>query len=80
MKSEQVRQAVDEIIAGLDKKEFTGEPINWADLACVEANERKDGSWEVMVEEAAPNCTELNAEIKYQLHLRGIDAVVRTEW
>jgi len=59
---------------------FDGEPINWGDLSCVEVKQYNDGSWEVLIEEAAPECPALCAYIAEWLGKWDWQATVRTEW
>jgi len=70
------------------KKDFDGEPINWGDLGCVEANLvsswTPDGIFErfqIVIEEASPGCPKFSYFISEKLTLEGFPNVeVVTEW
>src|SRR3990167_1810094 len=40
------------------------EAINWGDLKCVEAHRHSDGGWDIVIDEADPNCPILQGYIK----------------
>lgn len=54
--------------------------INWGDLSCVEVNKYDDGSFEVVIEEAAPECPAFCIWIATWLEIWGWKCNVRTEW
>lgn len=57
------------------------EPINWGDLHCAEVNEYKDGSFQVIIEEASPaKCHTFCAYIEKYMKAWGWDIKVVTEW
>ena len=58
-----------------------GEPINWGDLSCCGVKILKDGSFEIVIEEAAPGaCPGLCGYIVKYLIAWGWDVSVSTEW
>jgi hypothetical protein len=58
-----------------------GEPINWGDLKCNEAKKFEDGSFLVVIDEAAPNdCQSLCEYIETYMKSYGWDVRVQTEW
>lgn len=82
-----LRQATDEIIESLSVDSSTqfNEPINWAELHCLEAMyvQTDDGYTyhRVLIEEAAPECVEFCEYIAKRLAERGFENVgVVTEW
>lgn len=82
-----LRQAVDEILEAIDDdpRGVIGEPINWADLHCLEVAGvlTADGQTyhRVLIEEAAPECSKFCEYIAERLAERGFEGVeVVTEW
>ena len=89
MTQEQLRRlrgATDAAIGVIESRnEDAGEPINWADLGCVQAawvvTDDNHGYAEVLIEEAAPGCTAFQAAVAAELEKRGWPNVrVVTEW
>ena len=77
MTDKEIKNAVDDIINNLDKKDFEHEAINWTDLKVNEVSREIT----VCIDEAAPECRSFrNAieEIFYQKY--GIAITVITEW
>lgn len=61
------------------------EPINWGNLSCAQAQCVEDDSgdvfYRVVIEEAAPECCELQRFVSSYLRGQGFeDVVVDTEW
>ncbi len=80
-----LKAAANEVIEAIDFDKWTGGAVNCADLRCVEASECKSDEgreWlEVLIEEASPDCTELQSLVRDHLIERGFGEVtVRTEW
>lgn len=80
-----LRQATDEIIDSTSVSAQFDEPINWADLHCMEASYVQTGDgreyYRVVIEEAAPECAEFCEHIAKRLAERGFENVgVVTEW
>lgn len=80
-----LRQDATVVLGPLSPLDFPGEPVNWANLRCVES------SWvvpdtgspyaSVLIEEADPSATGLCMEVSKRLARRGWpDISVRTEW
>ena len=67
-------------LADLDLEAIGRESINGGDLSCMEVRAYADGSWEVTIEEAAPECPAFCAYIAEWLRKWGWQATVRTEW
>ena len=94
--AEAVRNAVDSLLGflyapatdvawradGRKLKKFglSKEPINWGDLSCTEVEKFADGSWFVVIEEAAPECPNLCEYVRAWLEKWGWNARVQTEW
>lgn len=81
-----LRGATDAAISAIESRnEEAGEPINWADLGCVQAawvvTDDNQGYAEVLIEEAAPDCAAFQAAVAAELEKRGWPGVrVVTEW
>lgn len=82
-----LRQTTDkilEIVGSNSLKQFL-EPINWANLRCLEASyvQTDDGRkyYRVVIESAAPGCSEFRAYVAERLAESGFkDVEVVTEW
>lgn len=62
---------------GVDK----GEPVNWGSLSCNEVKEFKDGTFQVIIDEASPGgCPTLCAYIEDFMRAYGWEVKVETEW
>lgn len=74
----------DRFIGEIEDSMFRYEPINWADLCCVEAGVSVGAEGEpevyVLIEEASPSCPDFQAHIRERLHSAAWDVSVRTEW
>lgn len=58
-----------------------GEPINWGNLKCNEVKKFEDGSFLVVIDEAAPkNCLTFCEYIETYMRSYGWDVRVETEW
>lgn len=58
-----------------------GEPINWGDLKCNEVNKFEDGTFLVVIDEAAPDqCPSFCEYIGSYLGSYGWEVRVQTEW
>ena len=58
-----------------------GEPINWGALKCNEVKKFDDGSFLVVIDEAAPNdCQSFCEYIETYMRSYGWDVRVETEW
>lgn len=58
-----------------------GEPINWGDLKCNEVKKFDDGSFLVIIDEAAPkNCQTFCEYIETYMRSYGWDVTAETEW
>ena len=66
-----------ELIDGLG---FGNEPINYGDLKCVDVLERVDGTFEVTIDEADPECPKFCEWVRGWLEKWGWSVEVRTEW
>ena len=81
-----LRDATDAAIGVIETREDRPkEAINWADLGCVQAawviTEQGESYAEVLIEEAAPDCSAFQAEVAAELNRRGWPGVrVVTEW
>jgi len=75
-----VEEYVEMYLSRLTRPDYPGEPINWADLHCIEAKQFKDGSWLVRIGECSPEANKLCRDVRHYLHGLGITADVITEW
>lgn len=58
-----------------------GEPINWGDLKCNEVKKFEDGSFLVVIDEAAPkDCQSFCEYIEKYMRSYGWEVRVETEW
>lgn len=77
MTNEEIKNAVDEIIDNLDKKDYEDEAINWADLKVNEVEQKTL----VTIDEASPDAYSLAQKIEEIFFNKyGIDIEVITEW
>ena len=77
MTNEEIKNAVDEIIESLDKKDYEHEAINWADLKVNEVQQKAI----VTIDEASPDSYSLIQDIEdIFFNKYGIDIKVITEW
>ncbi|WP_328187018.1 hypothetical protein [Marinobacter sp. OP 3.4] len=80
-----IRQAADDACDNAQEAGVTG-AINWGDLGVVEVrfciNEQGDGSYDVLIEEAAPGSADLMRHISEALDKLGLvyPVEIRTEW
>jgi hypothetical protein len=64
--AEQIRKKTNEIIDGLERKDFPNSAINWGDFICVEVSRKtvyypqQDEEWIVVLEEGDP----INYEVR----------------
>jgi hypothetical protein len=85
---ESVQAETDKILAEAEKhKDDFPEPINWADLSCIEAvlttDADRENAIQVTISEAAPDCLELQRFVEEELFFRGFKEhpiAVKTEW
>lgn len=68
-----------------DKAAYDKEPINWGDLGCCDVRRYEsvhgDSGYEVLIEEAAPDCPLFCSYVREFLTEHGFENVeVRTEW
>jgi len=83
-----LREAVDRILVEMsaeDPRRWHGEPVNWADLRCIEARQIVSDSGmvhrEVLIEEASPDAIRFKSAVTKRLWDLGWSAVfVVTQW
>lgn len=82
-------QAVDEILAELKRNSISAQhwAVNWGDLHCTQIEERKvvypereDKTIVILIEEADPGCSGLQAYVEDALFERGYNVSVEMEW
>ena len=80
----QIEQATRDIISDMRPADFPKEPINWGGMGVLDASKRisREGkSWQVLIDEVAPDAHEFQNAVSQNLAERGFpDVEVITEW
>ena len=67
----ELQKAVNTFLDGLDPAKFKGEPINWADLACVQAvvgeNQDSRRTFAVWIAECDPSAADLAFAVREEI-------------